>query len=79
MNYRDPSMAWCLDNDIKIYPIIWKEANPERPPRLAIQVNYKGFKKTGDIIWSQKNKKQKKDMYDRINLLYLYYYKECNN
>ena len=74
MDYRDPSMAWCLENDIKIYPIIWKEANPEKPPRLAIQVDYKGFKQTGNIQWSQKNKKEREAMYQRINDLYLYYY-----
>ena len=63
-------------NDIKIYPIIWKEANPEKPPRLAIQVNYQGFKRTGDIIWSQKNKKEREAMYDRINSLYCDYYQK---
>lgn len=69
-------MSWCLENDIKIYPIIWKEANPEKPPRLAIQVNYQGFKRTGDIIWSQKNKKEREAMYDRINSLYCDYYQK---
>ena len=69
-------MNWCLENDIKIYPIIWKEANPEKPPRLAIQVNYQGFKRTGDIIWSQKNKKEREAMYDRINSLYCDYYQK---
>lgn len=69
-------MSWCLENDIKIYPIIWKEANPEKPPRLAIQVNYQGFKRTGDIIWSQKNKKERDAMYDRINSLYCDYYQK---
>jgi len=72
---RNPSMPWCLDNDIKIYPIVWKEASPENPPRLAIQVDYKGFKRTGDIIWSQKNKKENLEMYKRIEDLYDYYYK----
>ena len=67
-------MSWCLKNDIKIYPIIWKEANPETPPRLAIQINYQGFKRTGDILWSQKNKKEKQEMYKRIQELYCYYY-----
>jgi hypothetical protein len=69
-------MSWCLENDIKIYPIIWKEANPEKPPRLAIQVNYQGFKRTGDIVWSQKNKKEREAMYDRINSLYCDYYQK---
>ena len=69
-------MSWCLENDIKIYPIIWKEANPEKPPRLAIQVNYQGFKRTGDVIWSQKNKKEREAMYDRINSLYCDYYQK---
>lgn len=69
-------MSWCLENDIKIYPIIWKEAHPERPPRMAIQVDYQGFKRTGDIIWSQRNKKERHGMYDRINLLYCNYYQK---
>tara|TARA_S200002703_G_scaffold21913_1_gene18609 strand:+ start:4811 stop:5038 length:228 start_codon:yes stop_codon:yes gene_type:complete len=69
-------MSWCLKNDIKIYPIIWKEAHPERPPRMAIQVDYQGFKRTGDIIWSQRNKKERHGMYDRINLLYCNYYQK---
>lgn len=72
---RDSSIAWCIDNGITIYPIIWKEANPENPPRLAIQVNYQGYKRTGDIIWSQRNKKENLAMYERIAELYKYYYK----
>ena len=71
-------MSWCIDNDIKIYPIIWKEANPETPPRLAIQVDYQGFKRTGDILWSQKNKKEKHGMYQRIEELYCYYFNKGN-
>lgn len=67
-------MSWCLKNDIKIYPIIWKEAQPENPPRLAIQVDYKGYKRTGDIIWSQRNKKENNAMYKRIFSLYCFYY-----
>ena len=67
-------MSWCLKNDITIYPIIWKEANPQTPPRLSIQVDYQGFKRTGDIQWSQKNKKERHAMYKRIEDLYCYYY-----
>ena len=71
-------MSWCIDNDIKIYPIIWKEANPETPPRLAIQVDYKGFKRTGDILWSQKKKKERHGMYQRIEELYCFYFNRDN-
>ncbi len=71
-------MSWCLKNDIFIYPIIWKELNQQTPPRLAIQINYQGFKRTGDILWSQKNKKEKHEMYKRIQELYCYYYNRDN-
>ena len=74
--------SWCLDNGIIIYPIVWKEATPEDPPRLAIQVDYQGFKKTGDKIWSQKNKFTKKgsiNMYKLIESLYCHYYKQNQN
>ena len=50
----------------------------ETPPRLAIQINYQGFKRTGDILWSQKNKKEKQEMYKRIQELYCYYYNRDN-
>lgn len=72
---RSPCMSWCLENDIKIYPIVWKEAMPEKPPRLAIQVDYQGYKQTGEIIWSQRNKKENEAMYKRIRDLYCFYYK----
>tara|TARA_Y100000114_G_scaffold3522_1_gene2875 strand:+ start:1095 stop:1322 length:228 start_codon:yes stop_codon:yes gene_type:complete len=71
-------MSWCLKNDIIIYPIIWKESKQQTPPRLAIQINYQGFKRTGDILWSQKNKKEKQKMYKRIQELYCYYYNRDN-
>ena len=72
-------MPWCLDNDIKIYPIVWKEANPEKPPRLAIRVDYKGYKMTGDLLWSQKRREEKKAMYKKINELYCYYFNRDKN
>lgn len=76
--YNNICMSWCLENDIKIYPIVWKEANPESPPRLSIQVDYQGYKQTGDIQWSQKKRNDKYgsiNMYKRIQQLYCHYYK----
>lgn len=70
---------WCWDNEITIYPIIWKEAKPEYPPRLAIQVNYKGFKRTGEFRFSQKRPGGKEALYFKINELYSYYYDRAHN
>lgn len=67
-------VQWCWDNDIIIYPIVWREAIKVNPPNCKIQVNYQGYKQTGEIKWSQKNKKSVEAMYNKIKSLYLDYY-----
>lgn len=70
--------SWCIDNNITIYPIVWKEAKQYKPPRLAIQVNYQGFKRTGDMLWLQKTPEQQDLMAQKITELYEYYYNRDN-
>ena len=67
-------MSWCLDNNIYIYPIVWKEWEKHQPPRVAIQVDYQGFKRTGDIIWKQKTQEDKEKIAKKILDLYEFYY-----
>jgi len=72
LNYKE--QQWCWDNEIFIYPIVWREATKVYPPNCKIQVNYKGYKFTGELKYSQRHKKSKEDMYNKINSLYLYYH-----
>lgn len=73
----DDAFKWCIENDIIIYPIVWKEATTYNPPRCAIQVDYQGYKRTGDYIFKQ-DKKESKEMYSLIRKLYVSYYRKRN-
>lgn len=64
------SFSWCVDNDIKIYPVIWEGS------KCRIQVDYQGWKQTGEMIFDQKNKKENEAMYQKIRELYVYYHKK---
>ena len=64
------AFKWCLDNDIKIYPIVWDGS------KCRIQVNYQGWKQTGEKVFDQKNKKENEAMYDLIRKLYVSYYRK---
>lgn len=64
------AFKWCVDNDIKIYPVVWDGS------RCRIQVNYQGWKQTGEKIFDQKNKKENEAMYQLIRELYVNYYRK---
>jgi len=62
-------MQYCLNNDIKIYPVPVPRSNGHKKPNCKIEIDYKGSKRQGTEIY-----KQDVHLYNKIRSLYTAYY-----
>lgn len=62
-------MKYCLDNDIKVYPVPVKNSNGHKRPECKIEIDYQGTKRQGTLIYKQDSK-----LYDKILEIYKAYY-----
>ncbi|MEO4005809.1 hypothetical protein [Flavobacterium sp. CAU 1735] len=67
-------LKWCLDNDIKIYPI-----PTVVPGHYRLIISTRGIEKMGDNIYRDKPLKDEPSVWEKIRLLYRDIYKKNNN
>jgi len=65
---EDTAQSWCLKNEIFIYPV------PVNNSTLKIEINNKGTKKMGKIVFYSKPKQKDPKWWNRVRELYMILY-----